>query len=211
MKQNRPYIYLDIDNTLVNTTPTIIKRLERLMKTYTIKEGLMYVYNLLPLSDRDKRLGAKYHFAREFWAEYEKLRVLISPEPIGDVKSKLAKWASEGFRLGIISNGAYAGSIQKISLCGLRESDFPGGILTGEGGSYKKPDRRVIDSLGLKNLEKVSYIGDSSEDHVFSQNSGMKFKAVCTGFFERADFIRAGVKKRDIFDTLEDVKIDGLS
>ncbi|MBU4501288.1 MAG: HAD family hydrolase, partial [Nanoarchaeota archaeon] len=62
-------ILFDLDDTLVNTTETIMKRINKIAKKYPISTSdLKYIHDLLPNPERITILSKKYSFSKEIFS-----------------------------------------------------------------------------------------------------------------------------------------------
>jgi phosphoglycolate phosphatase-like HAD superfamily hydrolase len=198
-------IFFDLDDTLVNSSETILKRISILLNLYPVKEGAFYLFNLLSDPNREEILSKKYTFSKRLWQDYENLRREIKVKPIGNLQIKLNLLVSEGLNLGILTQNSYKSTISKLKQCDLFESFFSLGIHAKDNTKYGKPN-----PLFFKNFEgsKTLYIGDTLEDYIFTTKARINHYAVCTGFCDRAVFIKNGIRKNRIFDSIQEVELN---
>ncbi|MFC1682107.1 HAD family hydrolase [Nanoarchaeota archaeon] len=202
-----PEIFLDLDDTLINTTPTIIKRLEILLKKYPVDEGLFYVHNLLVHPQRELILSNRYDFSKEFWREYEVLRAQIEPRSIGDIKGKLNSFRDH-FKLGILSSSLRQKIERSLANIGLNERYFESGLYCRDNLTHPKPDVRCLEEIGSD--RSIVYVGDDIQDYLFSKKAGIGFVAVCTGLTSRDTFLYLGQDESKIFPSIQEVTLDAV-
>lgn len=199
-------IFFDLDDTLIDTSFSIVKRLMILLDKYPVKEGLLFLHNLLPNPNRVEILASRYNFSNELWQHYEELREEIKPLPIGDVKTKLELIASEA-EVGLLTNASQKKIDYSLKVIGVSHSFFGSGVYGRDNLKYPKPDARCINEVGTVR-DRILYIGDDIQDYLFTLRSGISFLAVCTGLTSRETFKLMGVSEEQIFPSVQEVELN---
>ena len=203
-------IIFDLDDVLISTSSAILLRLSLLFKKYPIREGMFYIYHLLANPERESILASKYNFSKEFLEDYEKLRSVIRPRPIGDIKGKLESLSQEDFELGILTNSPLRKINEFIVSSSIDYSIFKIGIYSSETLPYLKPNPKCFSAIkNLDSYKEVFYVGDNIHDFHIARENCINFKGVCTGLANRSDFIYVGVKTKDIFPSIQEVTFYG--
>jgi len=206
-KERKNEVFLDLDDTLIGTSSSIIRRLEILLGQYPVKEGLFYIHNLISNSQRETILSKRYEFSEDFWAEYERLRRNIRPKPIGNIKGRLDK-LKEDAPLGILTNASRNKIEEALESMGLTSNYFECGTYGRDDLQFLKPDIRCLNEIGPKN--SLVYVGDDARDYLLSREAGIPFLAVCTGLTSRETFVYLGQDEKRIFPSIQEVSLNGI-
>ncbi|MFO8016641.1 MAG: HAD hydrolase-like protein [Candidatus Woesearchaeota archaeon] len=115
----------------------------------------------------------------------------------------------KGALLGILSSSERDWILQKSKDAGIRLDLFEGDLVfSSEDVRRHKPHPKsfevIIDKLKVKGISKseITYCGDSLMDFRTSSAAGVNFIAVTTGFATTEDFIREGVERENIIDSI---------
>jgi len=201
-------IVFDFDDTLVNTSHTILKRLFILVNKYGIDEGVMYLYNLLLDERREDILGRRYADAKGIWSEYEKLRRKFQVTPFPGVREKIQTLKQKGAPLGIITRTKRRKIDLFLKEARLSQTSFPLGIYTSENNPFNKPNTKCFDLIKERCDSPLVYIGDELQDLRVAKDSGLEFVAVCTGMTNKEAFLNEGLQSSRIFPCLSEVQFE---
>ncbi len=200
-------LLFDMDDTLVNTSETIMKRIDWLIKTYSLNPSdRIYIYNLLSNPDRVAILSDKYAFAENVFVDYEKLRKIIVVSPLANIRSLFDDIRAKNINVGILTNTEYEKTKFKLSRCCIYEDDL--GRLFYHSGNlpYLKPDSRCFGILPAYLRNKgLLYIGDSLIDYAAADGAGVGFIAVTSGMTSRDEFVRVGLYNNRILDNVAEI------
>jgi len=197
-------IYFDLDDTLINTRDTILKRINLLLEKYPLGIDSTFVYKLLVNPRREHLLSGDKKMSRDFWSGYERLRKIITATPIPGAKETLEFLSSKGNKLGIITNNICSKTLEKLQYAGIDLSLFNRGIYSCLDNGCPKPSSKIISHLGLDSKD-FTYVGEDVTDYDFARNSGADFYAVCTGEYRKEDFTKLGLSKDRIFPSIREV------
>jgi phosphoglycolate phosphatase-like HAD superfamily hydrolase len=203
-------LIFDLDDTLIDTSSAILRRIYELLDCYPVREGALYIYHLLAHSERESILATRYDFSYEFWRDYEKLRKKFRNRPIGGkgIKNKLEQLSAQGIRMGLLTRAPNRKVIEFIRDSGVQIEFFQLGIYDSDNLRYKKPHPLCFHPILQKcGSENTFYCGDSLEDLRLARKSKINFIAVCTGLTNRETFIQAGVKNGMIFGNIFEVEL----
>ncbi len=205
-EKTKANLIFDLDDTLIDTSSVILRRIVLLLNDYPITEGAFYIHNLLSNPEREDILGKRYKFAKQFWTDYERLRSDIRPKCIGNVKRKLEFLASKEHKIGILTNNSEKKVIEFLSQSSIDRTFFNLGIYTVDNLKYTKPNPQCFDQIKSDcSRGKICYIGDSLLDFYTSRVAQIQFAGVCTGLISRATFLLAGLDKNRIFNDVHEV------
>ncbi|HJX50889.1 hypothetical protein A3K73_03210 [Candidatus Pacearchaeota archaeon RBG_13_36_9] len=197
-------IYFDLDDTLVNTRETILKRIALLLGRYPLDVDSSFVYNLLGNPEREQLLSKNKLLSQSFWSAYERLRKDITPDSFPRAKEILEGLVSEGKTIGIITNNTCLKTLEKLRAARISPSLFRGNIYSCSENGRLKPSPDITIHCGLGSGDFV-YVGDDIIDYEFARNSGADFYGVCTRECKEGEFIKAGLSKARIFPSVREV------
>ncbi len=197
-------IFFDLDDTLVNTRQTILKRISLLLDKHSFNVTPEYVYELLGDSEREAKLSKKIGGKTQFWWDYESLRKEIHVNAIAGANTLLESLASEGKKMGIITNNTCSKTLIKLQSAKINPSFFEGNIHSCAEQNCLKSSPKIISHLQI-DPEKTLYIGDDLIDYEFAVNSRIDFYGVCTGKYLRKDFNRRGLSNSKIFRSIKEI------
>ena len=198
-------VLFDLDDTLVDTTKTILRRLEQLSKKFSLEKDVDYLYNLVSNPLREDILAKSCECSKEIWLEYERLRNTILVNPIGDVRSLFDKLKKRKIKVGVLTNNLSSKSIFKLLRCGITQEDLEGGFFNSENVPYLKPDYRCFNHL--KNKNSTVYVGDNSLDYIAARDAKISFFGVMTGLVPKEQFINLGLNEDYIFKNIHEIGI----
>ena len=196
-------IVFDVDDTLVATRETGL-------------EKLVLAADSLAITRPDSTLFMAFYGTMSYQMCIEKLFAAADVERVAVAYDKvnvphrplvaLGQWIpllrSEGYQVGILTNGLARKTKAKLAATGARESDLDVIVSLGDS-PLQKPAKGSFDQC-IEALELdpafVVYVGDSVLDAYAALNAGMCFVAVLTGVGTREDFTVAGVQTSDIYD-----------
>lgn len=198
-------LVLDLDDTLINTSHTILARLFLLTAKYDIREGVLYLHNLLSNPQREEMLRTRYANAEEIWGDYERLRRTFQATPFPGLKEKIHALIQQKTALGILTRANETKVNRFLNQTGLSREEFSLGIHNSDNCEYYKPDPRSLDPIIKKNKGPLVYIGDETQDLKIAKNSGLEFIAVCTGMTSREEFISEGLQPNRVYACFTEV------
>ncbi|MBU2638963.1 MAG: HAD family hydrolase [Nanoarchaeota archaeon] len=201
-------VLFDMDDTLVDTTPTIMRRLDRLVEKYQLAPSeIPNIYNLLANPGRVEILSKTCPFAGEFFGDYEALRAVIVVSPLADIKSLFGRIKASGLNTGVLTNNNYLSSKSKLSRCGLTERDLCGLFFHSGNLPCLKPNPHCFDVLPASLERKgIIYVGDAVSDYEAAHGAGLSFIAVTTGINTKEEFLSAGLAVRDILENIAEIE-----
>lgn len=199
-------IIFDIDDTLIDfskkATLIHIKVAKKLKIKIPNKTKLNKLWGIpwkkiadefWPKEDQNK-------IKKEIIKEYKKLNFKLFPGTINIIKK-----LKNNYILGIISSKP-----KKILISQFKQTKIPYKnfkfMYAAEDTKFNKPDPRVflkaIKQLKLKRNE-ILYVGDSIYDCIASKKAKLKFVAVLTGHYSKKEFLKAGVKTKNILSSIK--------
>lgn len=200
-------IIFDVDDTLIDfsriATPIHIK----VAKKLKIRIPNAYQLNRLwgvTWEDMANELWPKGNhkkIKKEIFKEYKKFKFKPLPRAIETIKKLKDKYI-----LGIVSSKP-----KKILISQFKEANIPYKyfkfLYAAEDTPYDKPNPKVF-SKPLKNLKKIKrneilYVGDSIYDCIASKKAKLQFVAVLTGHYSKKEFIKKGVKTKNILKSVK--------
>ena len=197
-------IFFDLDDTLVNTRQTILKRINLLLDKYSFDITPKYVYGLLGSSERESILARKIGEETLFWEDYETLRKNITVDSISGANTLLEILVSKRKNIGIITDNTCQKTLIKLRSAKINPVLFNGNIYSCSEKSCLKPSAGITSHLKV-NPKKILYIGDDLIDYEFAKNSGMGFYGVCTGEHSQEDFMEKGLNRSRIFPSVKEI------
>jgi len=197
-------IFFDLDDTLVNTRQTILRRINLLLDKYPFDITSQYIYRLLGSSERESILARKIGEKTLFWDDYEALRKNITVDSISGANTLLETLVSKRKNIGIITDNTCQKTLIKLQSAKINPALFNGNIYSCSEKSCLKPSVGIISYLRV-NPKKILYIGDDLIDYEFARNSGIGFYGVCTGEHSREDFIENGLNRSRIFPSVKEI------
>jgi len=198
-------VLFDLDDTLVDTTKTTLRRLEQASKKFSLEKDIRHLYNLISDPLREEVLAKSGKYSKEFWLEYERLRNTILVNPIGDVRGLFDKLKIREIKKGVLTNNTHSKSLFKLSRCDIYKEDLDGGFFNSENMLYLKPNYRCFDHLSDK--DSIVYIGDDGIDYIAAKNARISFFGVTTGLTSKERFINIGLNDYYIFKNIHEIRL----
>jgi HAD superfamily hydrolase (TIGR01549 family) len=208
-KQSMPQttILFDLDDTLVNTYDTAMKRINKLSEMHEIKKSdKKTILDLIKNPERTRILSKKYSQAKEIFETYEKLRETIHVKPLAEINDLFSK-LEEKFNLGILTNNTLEKTLFKLSKCGVQEGKLNGRLYCSNDIKHLKPDPRCFNVLPEEiRKNKLIYVGDSIIDYETAIKAKISFIGVTTGQTSKEEFLKAGLEEDRILNNVRDVE-----
>lgn len=206
MPLNHPLVLFDLDGTLIDTTQLILDSFaytyerhlpgrlptrEQLIATFgrSLPETLRQLAAEAGMSDAEGFGDAMLTTYREFQqAHHDRL---VRPFP--GVKEMLARIASTGCRLGLVTSKMEAYARRGLRLCDL-ERFFEVGVFHDDTERHKPDPAPLLLAASRAGIPpaRTIYIGDSVHDVAAGRAAGMGTVAVLWGPFDRAVLQAAG-------------------
>lgn len=198
-------LLFDLDDTLITTTSTILARLTFLAQKYQIKEGPMYLHNLLYTSNREQELAKNYPSLSQLWEDYESLRLRMRPHLFPGVREGLQKLLTLETPLGLFTRAPTLKVHEFLDYNGFKAEDFTLGFFGDTNGPYPKIDAGSLLKIKEKLDSSFTFIGDDLADLYSAQRASVPFIGVCTGLTNRQLFRQAGLQNERIFNCIKEV------
>ena len=200
------YIIFDLDDTLVDTSKTIQRRLKSAVDSFSLEANVTYLYELVANPLRKELLAQNYEHSEIFWDEYERLRGIIYVNPMGNIRGIFDKLKAGGVKKGVLTNNTHNKALFKLRRCGINVTDLDGGFFNSDNLPFLKPDYRCFDFLSDKS--SVVYIGDDLVDYTAARDAGIAFLGVTSGLTSGEQFVNAGLNNPYIFGDVNQIKFE---
>jgi phosphoglycolate phosphatase-like HAD superfamily hydrolase len=203
-------LILDNDGGLIDSSSIAIARFKRVAKDL----------GLAPPTKRQIQTiwGRPWHeVVRYFWPDEHQLFTdtyladyhTVQYKTFPGLPKQLSR-LSKGLKLAVLTSRDKTTFTRRLAEAGI-PTDLFMMITTMDDAPYHKPDPRVFDAIWLE-LQKldikkteIAYAGDTLIDMQAVKGFGGHFIALCTGPFQRKDFLQAGVPPHLILDTPVDL------
>ncbi|MDD3084235.1 MAG: HAD family hydrolase [Candidatus ainarchaeum sp.] len=182
-------ILLDVDGTLINSVPLILKSVKLTINHFGFRVSNQKLRELSQLHSRDIALwlidNKKNNFDLEKFIDYRRKTFLSLLKKDGhkwfvDAKPFLKK-ASEKCKIGIVTGSRHIFLKEVFDFEIKKNISF---IITSDDVKHKKPDieplELILKKLGVKRNEVV-FIGDSTQDALMCKRAKVGFVAKTTG------------------------------
>jgi len=142
----------------------------------------------------------------EFRKEYFKMASRYKFKEIKGAKATI-NLLKKKYKLGVISAKPRPLMIKNFKDINLDTKIFKF-MLSADDTRFHKPDPRVFEGVLAKlkiKSHEVLYVGDMLVDCEASRKAGFNFAAVLTGFYKKKDFIKMGLEKENILNSIKEL------
>lgn len=188
---SREILLFDLDGTLVDSADLILESYRHTMRTHfgEVPPDQVWLETLgTPLRHAFKRFSDTPEGVLELTETYLEFNLRMHEElirPFEGVRQTLEALLDGGFRLGIVTSKAAAGTARSLAACSLPEAWFEA-IVTADEPVPHKPDPAPV-LLALERMEATpaaaAYIGDSVWDMRSGRAAGVRTVAALWGPF----------------------------
>jgi len=199
-------IIFDVDDTLIDfsklATPVHIKVAKKLKIKIPNKTQLNRLYGKPWINIANKFWQKENHkkIKKEILKEYKKQNFKPIPGAI-----KVIKKLKDKYILGVVSSKSRAILKSQFKQTKIPYKNFKF-MYADKDTKLNKPDPRVfskaIKKLKLKRNE-ILYVGDSIYDCIATKKAKLKFVAVLTGHYSKKEFIKKGIKTKNILKSIK--------
>ncbi len=201
-------IIFDSDDTLIDFSGKAVKCIQETAIKLNLKP-----YNkndINKLWGRSLKYIVKELYGKKYYRKFKKIYFRI----INKIKFKELKGArivikllKNNYFLGVLSAKPSQIMFKNFKDAGFHIKDFKFAF-SADDTKFHKPSPRVFDKA-KKILRKykisnneVIYVGDALIDYLAAKSAGLKFIAVTQGYYKKNDFIKIGLKKENILNSI---------
>ncbi len=190
MLMTHKFIIFDLDGTIADTLPLLVKILNSLSAEFgykELREGNIEELRAKDTSEALRHLGISIfklpHLVKKARAELNK--EIEELKPIKGISEALSKVKKAGYKLGILTSNSEENVRRFLENNNLEIFDFiySGSSFFGKGGVLKN----LLHQQNLKR-DEVIYVADETRDVKAARKAGVKIIAVSWGFNSRQAF-----------------------
>mgnify|MGYP001577016244 CR=1 FL=1 len=198
-------IIFDVDNTLINAGNISAKAYINTAKELKLKE--------IPIKKIKNFFGIPSHvIIKKLWpkADVKKFQRIkhkkILSKKVKEIPGakKVVRHLHGGYKLGLLSSKTRILMYPHLKQINLSTKYFKF-IYSADDVKFHKPDPKVFskakNKLKLKDRE-ILYVGDSIYDFIAAKKAKLNFAAVLTGHHKKNDFLKLGLKNRNILKSI---------
>lgn len=188
------FAIFDLDGTLVDSLPDLLRSLNRLLAEHgrralapsevrmMIGDG---VHKLVErgFSATGEPAGERLDALAQRFLHYYEGHTIDESRPFPGARAVLATLAADGWTLAVCTNKPYQASLEMLQGLGLAQ--YLAVVTGGDSSPYKKPDPRhvlaTVAALGAR-PDEVVFIGDSPNDAEAAKAAGLPLVLVTFGY-----------------------------